>query len=302
MDAKAKAARLSVGSNSLLVALKIVAGLVSGSISVMSEAIHSGIDLLAAIIAFFSVRLASKPADSEHEYGHGKVENISGTVEAVLIIIAAIWIIVEAVAKLLGRQTVSMPTWGIVVMTISVVVNTLVSRHLFQVAKATDSVALEADALHLSTDVYTSLAVLAGLVIIYFTDWHFIDPLAAIGVAVLIVKAAWDMTKEAFLPLVDTSLPAEEEQAIIGIIERYSANYIEFHRLRTRKAGSERHIDLHLVVPGESHIDRVHDLCELIERDIEERFPRSQVLIHVEPSSRLAPGQPGSLRDGGKHE
>lgn len=301
MDAKAKAARLSVISNSLLVALKIGAGLLSGSISVMSEAIHSGIDLLAAIIAFFSVRLASKPADSSHEYGHGKVENISGTAEAILIIVAAIWIIAEAIAKLLGRQMVTIPTWGIVVMAISVVVNLLISRHLFQVAKATDSVALEADALHLSTDVYTSLAVLAGLVVIYFTDWHFIDPLAAMGVAALIAKAAWDMTREAFLPLVDTSLPAEEEQAIIAIIERHSADFVEFHRLRTRKAGSERYIDLHLVVPGESQIEQVHDLCELIEKDIEERFPQSEVLIHVEPSSHRALAKLGNPKDGDRH-
>lgn len=293
---------MSVISNSILVGLKIGAGLLSGSISVMSEAIHSGIDLLAAIIAFFSVRLASKPADSSHEYGHGKVENISGTVEAILIVVAAIWIIAEAIAKLLGRQMVTIPAWGIVVMAISVAVNILVSRHLFQVAKATDSVALEADALHLSTDVYTSLAVLAGLVVIYFTDWHFIDPLAAMGVALLIAKAAWDMTREAFLPLVDTSLPAEEEQAIIAIIERYSADFVEFHRLRTRKAGSERYIDLHLVVPGESHIEQVHDLCELIEKDIEERFPQSEVLIHVEPSSRRALAKLGDPSDGGKHE
>ncbi|MDA8441685.1 MAG: cation diffusion facilitator family transporter [Peptococcaceae bacterium] len=282
-NAKMRAAIISVVSNTLLVIGKIVAGMLSGSISIVSEGIHSGIDLIAALIAYFAVKESSKPADAIHKYGHGKIENISGTVEALLIIVAAVWIIFEAGHKLLAGGSVEQLGWGMAIMAISALVNLYVSNTLMRTAKATDSVALKADAMHLRTDIYTSVGVFIGLLGIKLTGITWLDPIAALGVAVLIIKAGIDMTKQAFFPLVDVSLPQEEEAVIVNVIESFSHEYLEFHKLRTRKAGSERHIDLHLVVPKDAPVHRVHDLCDAIEAEIKQRLPGAQVLIHIEP-------------------
>jgi cation diffusion facilitator family transporter len=282
-QAKVQVATLSVISNTTLVIGKIVAGLATGSVSILSEAIHSGLDLIAAMIAYFSVKEAGKPADDRHRYGHGKIENISGTVEALLIVVAAIWISYEAIGKLKNGGHVEQIGWGVAIMGVSAVVNIIVSRRLLKVAKATDSVALAADAMHLKTDVYTSFGVMLGLLLIKLTGISLLDPLVALVVALLILKAGWDLTKQAFFPLVDVSLPQEEEEIIIAVIESFSTHYLEFHKLRTRKAGSERHIDLHLVVPKESPVREVHTLCDIIEDEIENRLPSSHVLIHIEP-------------------
>ena len=207
-------ALLSVGSNSLLIVLKIVVGMMIGSVAVISEAIHSGVDLIASLIAFFAVRASGRAADERHPYGHGKYENVSGTVEAVLIFVAAGWIIYEAVGRLIDPEPVEMPVWGVAVMLVSAIVNIIVSSRLFKVGKETDSVALQADAWHLRTDVYTSLGVMTGLLVIWIVglidpdiNLHWLDPVVAIAVALLIVKAAVDLLREAARDLVDVSLP-----------------------------------------------------------------------------------------------
>lgn len=283
MDARVKAAQVSVVSNSALVAIKLAVGLFMGSVSVISEAIHSGLDLVAALIAYLSLRQAAQPADEEHQFGHGKIENISGVIEALLILLAAFWIIFEAGKRLLHGGQVESIGLGIGVMGLASLVNYFVSRYLFRVARKTDSIALKADALHLSTDVLTSLGVMVGLVLIKITRIQILDPIVAMLVAGLIIKASYDLTKEAFFPLLDTKLPAEEEQDIINIIHRNHAKFVEYHKLRSRKAGSERHIDLHLVFPYAKPIKEIHLLCDQIEEDIENRFSAAQVLIHAEP-------------------
>jgi len=287
---KKRVALLSVASNTLLTVSKLVIGFVSGSVSILSEGIHSGIDLLAACIAYFSVRESDKPADSRHEYGHGKIENISGTIEALLIFVAVILIANEAIRKLIqiingqGGEVGSMALdLGLVVMGCSALINVFVSARLMKVAKKTDSVALEADALHLRTDVYTSAGVFVGLLLIKLTGWHIVDPLIALGVAVMITKAAYDLVKKAFFPLIDTSLPEEEKGIIAEVIGRHHSEFVEFHALRTRKAGAERHVDLHLVVPRVASIAEVHELCDTIELEISERLQGTHVLIHTEP-------------------
>lgn len=274
---------MSIASNMVLVVSKLTVGIAIHSVGVISEAIHSGMDLAAAVIAYFSVREASKPADDRHRFGHGKIENLSGTVEALLIFVAALWIIYEAIKKLLEGTGVMAVGPGIAVMAVSAVVNLLVSRRLMRVARETDSVALEADAMHLTTDVYTSVGVVAGLIGIRLTGWEWLDPVVAILVAFLIIKAAYRLTLQAFLPLLDVKLPSAEEEAIVAIIESHAQEYIEFHKLRTRKAGAERHIDLHMVVPRHRPVDQVHEFCHHIADDIEERYPNTHVMIHVEP-------------------
>ena len=287
---KSKAALLSVVSNSSLVIMKLIIGLLIGSVSVISEAIHSGIDLMAAGIALYAVKKAEKPADKHHPFGHGKVENISGTIEAFLIFIAAIWIILEAWKKINNPEPIESVGWGVIVMLISATANFFISRMLFRVGKETDSVALQADAWHLRTDVYTSAGVMGALAVIFFgsvvkpeMNLNWIDPIAAIFVAILILKAAYTLTKTAAGDLIDTSLPIAEQKKIRQSILRQKDNIIGFHNLRTRKAGSERFVEMHLVVDANLSVERSHKITDEISNDIQRNFPDTSVTIHVEP-------------------
>jgi cation diffusion facilitator family transporter len=283
-------AALSVASNSLLIIMKLVIGLLMGSVAVLSEAIHSGIDLVAAVIALLAVRVSSHEADERHPYGHGKFENVSGTVEALLIFAAAIWIIYEAVDKLVHPQAVEMPVWGVGVMLVSALVNTFVSRRLFRVGKETDSVALRADGWHLRTDVYTSAGVMAGLLVIWIVgifrpalDIRWLDPAVAIVVALMIIKAAWDLTREAARDLLDVSLPGEDVEWIPAYVTGGYPAVRSFHRLRTRKAGANRFIEFHLAVDDRMSVGEAHRLGDDIVVAIKEKLPLSRVHIHVEP-------------------
>ncbi|MDD4237493.1 MAG: cation diffusion facilitator family transporter [Desulfotomaculaceae bacterium] len=283
MDEKAKVALLSIGSNTFLTLGKLFVGLSMGAVSVISEAIHSSLDLVAAIIAFFAVRTAAKPADERHNYGHGKFENLSSIIEAILILVAGVMIINNAIPKLQGGGEIENLGLGAGVMGISAVVNLFISRQLLKTAKKTDSPALAADGWHLMTDVYTSMGVFAGLGAIYLTGLTILDPIIAIAVALLIFKAAFKLISESVRNILDTNLPPTEEKLIQKILYSYAEEYIEFHDLRTRKAGSDRYVDLHLVVPKYKDIDAVHTLCDRIEDDLRTQLPSVQVLIHTEP-------------------
>ncbi|NLV15770.1 MAG: cation transporter [Syntrophomonadaceae bacterium] len=282
-DQRVRAAALSIFSNLLLVTMKVVAGIVTGSVSIISEAIHSANDLLASFIAFFAVKTASKPPDEQHPFGHGKIENISGTIEALLIFVAAVMIIVEAVGRLKHGGEVETIGLGLWAMGISALVNLVVSQHLLNVSKETDSIALEADGMHLRTDVYTSAGVFLGLLLIKVTGYTIIDPIVAILVALLIIKAAYDLTRKAFMPLMDTALSAEELEEIRLVLIEFEYQNVTYHDMRTRRSGRECHIDLHLEARPDMSIKEVHDICDKIERKIQERIPYSYVLIHVEP-------------------
>jgi cation diffusion facilitator family transporter len=290
LNKKTGAAVLSVASNTLLIAMKVVVGILMGSVAVLSEAIHSAIDLVAAIIAFFAVKISGTEADERHPYGHGKFENISGTVEALLIFAAAAWIIFEAVDRLAHLQEVDMPVWGVGVMLASAVVNLLVSRRLFKVGNETDSVALKADAWHLRTDVYTSVGVMVALLVVWVMgmawpgiDVRWLDPVVAILVALMIVKAAWDLTRESARDLLDVSLPGEDVDWIHGFVSEHWPSVRSFHNLRTRKAGSSRFIDFHLVVDDKMTVGQAHALGDEIVIAIKQKVPDSRVHIHVEP-------------------
>jgi cation diffusion facilitator family transporter len=282
MNAKVKIARLSILSNTLLIAMKLAAGIISGSVSIISEAIHSSMDLIAAIIAFFSVKVSDNPPDSRHPYGHGKVENISGVIEAILILIAAIWIIVEAVKKLLGEPIVlDSIALGSAVMLISAIVNTYVSRKLYKVAKATNSVALEADALHLKTDVYTSLGVAIGLGLILITKITWLDPVVAMLVALFIIKESFNLLSRAFTPLLDAAWGEGEIEELEKTLKKLNVNY---HDLRTRAAGNYRFIDLHIQIPEDVSVGSAHQYCDRIENELTRNYQNLTVNIHVEPS------------------
>jgi cation diffusion facilitator family transporter len=282
MNKKVQVARLSIFSNSILIIMKVAVGLLSGSISIISEAIHSFMDLLAAVIAFFSVRISDTPADERHPYGHGKFENISGVVEALLIFVAAIWIIYEAVKKIMHPPKVGSIWIGFAVMSVSAIINALVSRRLYRVARETESIALEADALHLKTDVYTSAGVAVGLGLIWITGYYILDPIIAIVVALLILKESYTLFSKAYAPLLDVSLPEKEIGAIRQIIEKHCSGNISFHDLRTRKAGNYKYVDFHLNLPPDLTVKQAHDLCDTIENDIRASFSSIEVTIHVE--------------------
>jgi len=278
-----KVAFLSVASNTLVVILKVVVGLLTGSVAVLSEAIHSALDLMASLIAFFSVRLSGRAADNNHPYGHGKVENISGTIETILIFVAGVWIIYECVHKILAPTPVEMPYLGIIVMLVGATINYIVSRKVKRKADELNSVAMKSNAFHLLTDVFTSLGVAASLLLVYITGWHILDPIIGIILALYIMKEAVHLMRESFPPLLDARLSDEEEKQILDVIEAYKNRYIEFHDFRTRRSGPEEYIDFHLVVPSFMKIDEAHQLCDEMELAIQQLFHRAQILIHLEP-------------------
>jgi cation diffusion facilitator family transporter len=270
----------------------LVAGVVTGSVSVMSEALHSGLDLAAAVMAWIAVRKSRDPADAQHNFGHGKYESMSGLAEGFLILIAVGLIMWGAVRRLISGQTeIREPLVGVVVMGISVVVNIVVSRMLFRVSKETDSMALEADAWHLRTDVWTSAGVLGGMAIIAVGSWlgfrevHHLDPIVAIMVAALIARAAVDICYRAYNHLVDTSLSREDVAAVETLLAEHYPQLAGFHQLRTRQAGHERYVDLHLEVPGDQSVADSHALCDHLERDLRGLLPNAEIMIHVEPKS-----------------
>lgn len=288
MNRKSRAALVSVCSNITLIIMKVIVGVISGSVSIISEAIHSGMDLVAALIAFFSVRKSDAPPDERHPYGHDKIENVSGVIEAALILIASGWIIIEAVKKLFNPGEIEGLSLGFMVMLASAAVNWIVSGHLYRIAKEEDSVALAADALHLKADVLTSLGVAGGLFGIWAAshfsyNLYYLDPVVAIGVAIFITKEAIEMLNHAFQPLVDHSLSEEELAITAEVIQQFRPQSDGFHELRSRRAGRRRHIDFHLTLPREMTVAESHTICDRIERAIEERLPYSVVLIHVEP-------------------
>jgi cation diffusion facilitator family transporter len=281
-DGKVGAAKVSVFSNTVLVLTKLVVGVFTGSVSVVAEAAHSAVDLLAALIAYYAVSTSDKSPDHSHAYGHGKIENISGAVEAVLIIVAAFWIVFEASQKLSVHEIAKDLEYGIAIMAISIVVNYYVSRRLFRVAQATQSHALEADALHLQADIWTSVGVLAGLVAIKVTGIYWLDPVIAIVVALIIFKTGYGMTKKSIRELTDIALPDEEIAMIEKILDDHPI-IKGYHRLRTRRSGSKRLIDVHIRLEPDLHLDQAHVVCSEIENQIKSLFSPCDVVIHEEP-------------------
>ena len=289
MNQKVKTARLSIFSNSFLIILKVIVGFLSGSISIVSEAMHSMIDLIASGIAYFSVRISDTPADDRHPYGHGKFENISGVAEAILIFLAAAWIIYKAILKILHPNPVEVIGLGIGVMIISALVNIYISRRIYKVAKEAESIALEADALHLKVDVYTSFGVAFGLLLMVaiskFTTSplvHYLDPVIAILVALMILKESYSLFMKAYAPLLDESISKEEIDLIKILIDKHCSETVKYHDLRTRKAGNFKYIDFHLNVPANLSVKEAHEICDIIEEEIKQSMKFSEVTIHVE--------------------
>ena len=290
---KTSVALLAVTSNSVLTVLKLIVGIMIGSVSVISEAIHSAVDLVSSLIAFVSVKKASQPPDETHTFGHGKLENVSGTIEAFLIFFAAGWIIAEAIHKLRYPTVVSSVGWGVALMSFSATVNFIVSHIELKVAKASDSLALEADAWHLRTDVYTSAGVLFGLLVILIgrklrpdVNLAWVDAAAAIAVALLIIRTSYQLVIKSARDLFDFSLPPDEVSAIRDIIRRHSPPIISFHELRTRKAGPTRYVEVHIMADSALSLEDSHRLSRSVRDEIISLFGDAHVTIHVDPCDK----------------
>ncbi len=279
------AAGLSITSNAAIIALKFLAGILSGSISIISEAIHSLSDFLASVLTFFAVLKSSEPADSDHPFGHGKYEDMSGFIEGGLIIFAAFYIIYEAVKKLIHPETFEVDTTlGIAVMLFAVIANWIVSSVLFKVAKKSNSISLFADGEHLRTDIYSSLGVMIGLILIKFTGFHILDPIIAILVALFIFKAGFIISKETLNNLLDGSLPPEELKAIEKIIKTYKTDCIlKIKKIKARRCGPSLDIELTMIFPPDMAILECHRICDEIEDLIHNNMGQVTIIIHAEP-------------------
>ncbi len=279
------AAGLSIFSNISLTALKLIAGFLSGSLSIISEAIHSLSDFLASIITFFSVIKSSEPADKDHPFGHGKYEDLAGFIEGALIIFASLYILYESAKKIiLGTALSSENHLGIAVMLIAVIANIIVSSILFKTAKESNSISLYADGEHLRTDVYSSVGVLMGLILIKITKYTLLDPIIAILVAVFIYRTGYNISRKALMNLVDHSLPNEDIKRIKNIIKNNSSfAKLKTGSIRARRTGPSIDIDIILQFPHETTICECHKVCENIERQIQLEFTNSSISIHSEP-------------------
>ena len=281
---KTRAAGVSIVSNSLLIALKLAAGAVTGSIAIITEAIHSSIDLMASVVAFYSVRKADEPADEDHPYGHQKVENLAAAIEGMLILVGAGIIVYESVRRLFDGAEVESLGIGIAVIGFSAVANLGVSSYLYRQARITESAALEGDAAHLRTDAFTSLGVLLALVLVEITGVVELDPATALVVAVAIVFAGVRILNRTSRVLVDEALPAEELEAVRRAIQQHGAPEVAgFHKLRARRAGSRRYVDLHVQFKEGTTLERAHEVSHELQGEIRRSLRGADVLIHLEP-------------------
>lgn len=289
---KLRTAALSVCSNSALILLKVIAGSITGSVAILTEAVHSSIDLVASVVAFFSVRKADEPADESHRYGHEKVENLAAAIEGILILVGSAAISFEAIRRLLGNGQVHTVGVGIAVVAFSLVANVVVSWTIGRNARSTGSAALEGDAAHLRTDAFTSLAVLVGLALVHFTGAQWLDPVVALAVAGAIVVTGIRLLTRSGRVLVDESLPTEEVAAIRGAIEQFAARgVVGYHELRTRRAGSRRYVDLHVQFRRGTSLEAAHRTAHELQDVIAARLDGADVLIHLEPQDRVRPGE-----------
>ena len=285
---KSGAAALSIASNALLIAIKLAAGAITGSIAILTEAVHSLIDLVASVVAFVSVRKADEPADADHPYGHEKVESLAATIEGLLILVGAGIIIYEATHRLVVGAVVEDLGIGIAVMGFSVVANLVVSAVLYRQARTHESPALEGDAAHLRTDAMTSAGVLVGLGVVEITGNAAFDSITALIVAGAIVGAGIRIVRRSSGVLVDEALPDEEMDEIeAAIAAARTPEVAGYHKLRARRAGSRRYIDLHVQYRSGTSLERAHELAHAMRASIEATIPNAEVLIHAEPETSL---------------
>ena len=274
---------LSLGVALVVFAMKLVAFGVTGSVGLLSDALESTVNIVAAIVALIALRTASRPGDSSHHYGHGKAEYFSALVEGLMILVAAMLIIVTAVRRLIEPQPLEDLGIGLAISVVASVINGVTAMVLIRAGRRHRSIVLEADGKHLMTDVWTSGGVLVAVGLVGLTGWEVLDPLIAIAVAINIVFAGWVLIRSSTAGLMDSALPDEDHQAILAVLRRYRDQGIGFHALQTRAAGRDRFVSMHVLVPGTWTVQQGHDLvCEL-EEDLHEALDQLSVQTHLEP-------------------
>ncbi|HEY6914326.1 MAG TPA: cation diffusion facilitator family transporter [Paludibacter sp.] len=282
LQEKKKVALASVIAAVFITGFKLIIGLLTGSLGIISEALHSGLDMVAAVITYFSVRVSDKPADREHNYGHGKVENLSALVETILLLVTCVWIIYEAVHRLTSGETkIEVSIWSYVVVISSIIIDYTRSRALYKVARKHNSQALEADALHFSTDIWSSSVVLFGLIAYQFLGWYAADSIAALFVAVIVLYVSYQLGRKAIDVLLDKS-PQNTTQIVREILKTYP-EVLKYHGLKARTAGADTFIKFNVHFNPDLSLREVHEVCDKIEAEIQSQIARSEVYIHAEP-------------------
>ncbi len=279
---KRRAAMLSVGYNLAATGVKLVAAVMTGSVSLLSEALHSAVDVVASVFAYLSVRVGSTPPDEQHPYGHGKVETLAGFGESILLMLIVGYLLIEGVRRLIVGSGLDNLEWGVGVMALSTLTSLAVGQYVWRVGKRTHSLALMSNGQHLMIDFWTSLGLLIALGVIYFTGWVFIDALLAIAIALWLFRGAWQLAHRAFHELIDHCLP-QEELARIHQILRSEPNLLNYHNLRTRRSGSMRYVDVHIVLPNDWSLQQAHAVADALEQQIERELAPAEVTIHVDP-------------------
>ncbi|PKP20038.1 MAG: cation transporter [Bacteroidetes bacterium HGW-Bacteroidetes-21] len=278
---KTRVALISVIAAIFLTGFKLVVGILTGSLGILSEALHSGLDLIAAVITYFSVRVSDKPADNNHHYGHGKIENFSAFLETILLVITCVWIVYEALSRLISGNThIEVTVWSYVVVISSILIDINRSRMLYKVAKKHNSQALEADALHFSTDIWSSAVVLLGLICANF-GFYFADSISALAVAVIVLVVSYKLGKRAVDVLLDKA-----PQNIIPKVKEALKSYPDvkhFHSLKIRVAGADTFIKFNIHLDPDLSLKQVHEICDKIESGLNDLIPRCEVYIHAEP-------------------
>lgn len=279
---KKRVALISVFAAIFITGFKLIVGLLTGSLGIISEALHSGLDMVAAVITYFSVRVSDKPADREHNYGHGKVENLSALIETILLLVTCVWIIYEAVHRLTSGETkIEVSVWSYIVVISSIIIDYTRSRALYKVAKKHNSQALEADALHFSTDIWSSTVVLFGLIAYQFLGWYAADSIAALFVAVIVLYVSYQLGRRAIDVLLDKS-PQNTTQIVREILKTFP-EVLKHHSLKTRTAGADTFIKFNVHFNPDLSLREVHEVCDKIEAEIQSQIARSEVYIHAEP-------------------
>lgn len=282
---KTSAARLSVAAAAFLIALKTVTGVLTGSISVWASLLDSAMDIFASAINYFAVRAAAAPPDEDHRYGHGKAESLAGLFQSFVICASGLLLLWEAVRRVINPRPTASEWLGVGTMAVACLVSIALVARLRHAARKTDSPALNADAVHYATDVYTNGAALGALLIVALTGWTLADPLISILISGFILWSALDVARDSIHVLMDRRLPREIDAKVAAVVARFRPEgVLGFHDLRTRRSGSHKFIDLHLEVEADQSLQQAHDLTVRVIRAIQQEVPRSRVQIHTDPS------------------
>ncbi|RCK75494.1 MAG: Cobalt-zinc-cadmium resistance protein [Anaerolineae bacterium] len=278
-----KYAWLSIGAALSTISLKSIAYLITGSVGLLSDAVESLVNLIAAVVTLVMLMIAARPADEQHNYGHSKAEYFASFTEGFLIASASLAIIYSAIQRILNPQPLEQIPLGLIVSAFASLINLIVAQVLLRTGKKFNSISLEADAYHLMTDVYTSAGVILAVGVVAISGWSILDPIIAILVALNILRTAYNLLQRSVYGLMDTALSTEDQQTVQAIFDKYRSQGVQFHALRTRQAAGRRFISFHILVPGRWSTHRSHHLAEEVEADIRKSLTGAAVFTHLEP-------------------